>query len=132
MLGLSLPVWRWNKVGPARQEAQASLASAEAEREQTRNDVRAMVRDAWTMMTTSRTQVNLYRDSVIPQAEQSLASARTAYETNRAGFLDLLDAQRSLLESRLEYQTALVDYLKSRADLGLAVGDPRLLGVPHE
>jgi outer membrane protein TolC len=71
----------------------------------------------------------LYADSVLPQADQAVASARVAYETDRAGFLDLLDAQRSLLQFRLEHEQAVVEYLKSRADLVLAVGDMALLGV---
>ncbi len=132
MVGLSLPIWRWNKVAPARREAEQSLASAQADRNQTKNDVLFMVRDAWTMASTTRTLVNLYRDSVLPQAEQSLASTRAAYETNRVDFLNLLDSQRSLLMARLEYEEAITDYLKSRADLGLAVGDAQLLGANHE
>jgi outer membrane protein TolC len=91
-----------------------------------------MVRDAYTMASTSKTLVELYRDSVLPQAQQSLASARAAYETDRVGFLELLDAQRSLLDFRLEYQDALAMYLKSLADLGVAVGDFAMLGVSHE
>jgi outer membrane protein TolC len=132
MLGLTLPVWRGNKVAPLRREAEQSLRSTRSDRDQTQNEVVFMVRDAYTMASTSKTLVELYRDSVLPQAQQSLASARAAYETDRVGFLELLDAQRSLLDFRLEYQDALAMYLKSLADLGVAVGDFAMLGVSHE
>jgi len=132
MLGVTLPVWRWNKVAPARREAEHALGSARSERDATRNAVSLMVREAWTMVSTGRTLVTLYRTSVLPQAEQSLASTRTAYETDRVDFLNLLDSQRSLLQARLDYQMAITDYMKSRADLGLAVGDPAMLGVSDE
>jgi len=131
-LAISLPIWRASKVAPARREAQQTLASAQAERRATENEVELMVREAWTMASAARTLVHLYRASVLPQAEQALASTRASYETDRASFLDLLDSQRSLLRARLEYETALTDYLKSRAELGLAVGDPALLRIDHD
>lgn len=129
MLGLTLPIWRWNKVGPARRQSEHALLAAQADREQARNETLFMVRDAWTMVTTARTLVDLYRVSVLPQAEQTLASTRSAYETNRVDFLSLLDSQRALLQTRLEFEEAVTDYLKSQADLALATGDARLLGV---
>ena len=46
-------------------------------------------------------QWNLLRRVLLPQAEESLASARFAYETGRSSILDLLDAERVLLEVRL-------------------------------
>jgi outer membrane protein TolC len=132
MAGLTLPIWRGNKVGPNRRGAEQTLAAAQAEREQAENEVRFMVREAYAMVASARAMTHLYRDSVLPQAEASLASSRAAYETNKAGFLDLLDAQRMLLDSRMGYLDATADYLKSRAALGLAVGDPEMLGVKYE
>lgn len=132
MVGMTLPIWRGSKVGPARREAEGSLAASRAQLTETRNTVGFMVREAWTMVATSRATVNLFTHSVLPQAEQSLASARAAYETDRAGFLDLLDSVRTLLQFRLEYEESLAEYLKSLADLGLAVGDLRMLGGTDE
>jgi outer membrane protein, heavy metal efflux system len=132
MAGLTLPIWRGNKVGPNRRGAEQTLASAQAERAQTEAEVRFMVREAYAMVSSARAMSHLYRDSILPQAEASLASSKAAYETNRAGFLDLLEAQRMLLDSRMGYLDATADYLKGRAALGLAVGDPEMLGVKYE
>jgi outer membrane protein TolC len=132
MVGMTLPIWRGTKVAPVRREAEAGLASSRAERERAENEVLLMVSEAWTMGAAARTMMRLYADSVLPQAEQAVASARAAYATSRASFLDLLDAQRSLLQFRLAYEEAVTEYLKSRADLALAVGDRALLGVGDE
>jgi outer membrane protein, heavy metal efflux system len=132
MAGLTLPIWRGNKLGPNRRGAEQTLAAAQAERAQTENEVRFMVRETCAMVASARAMTHLYRDSILPQAEASLASSKAAYETNRAGFLDLLDAQRMLLDSRMGYLDATADYLKGRAALGLAVGDPEMLGVKYE
>lgn len=91
-----------------------------------------MVSEAWTMVESARTMTQLYTDSVLPQAEQSLASARASYETDRGDFLDLLDAWRSLLGLRIEYEESRAEYWKGRADLARAVGDPSMLGVHDE
>ncbi len=132
MFGVTLPIWRWNKVAPARREAEAMLASAQAERAQARQNTLAMVREAYAMLAAERTMLNLTRDSVLPQAELGLASTRVAYETGRHDFMSLIDAQRSLLQARLERERAAAGYLKARAALGLAAGDMTLLGVKHE
>jgi outer membrane protein TolC len=132
MVSMTLPIWRGNKVGALQREARATLASAEAERQDARNGVLRMVSEAWTMVESARTMTLLYADSVLPQAEQALASTRAGYEGDRGDFLDLLDAQRSLVRLRLEYQEARAEYLKGRAELARAVGDPAMLGVRDE
>lgn len=132
MAGVNLPIWRGSRVNASKREAEQALTAARSDREQTKNEVLFMVRDAWTMVITMRAQVGLYRQSVLPQVESSLASTQMAYETNRVEFMSLLDAQRSFLQAKLMYKEALVDYMKSRAELGLAVGDPQLLEVDDE
>lgn len=132
MAGINLPIWRGSKLGPNRRSAEQALAAARAGRSQTENEVRLMTRESLAMAVAARETLSLYRDSVLPQAEASLASSKAAYETGRAGFLDLLEAQRMLLDSRMGFAEAKAEYLKGRATLGLAVGDPEMLGVSHE
>ncbi len=132
MAGVTLPIWRRNKVGPNIRSAEQSLAAARADRSQAENDIRFMVRDAYAMTVAAQGTVELYRASVLPMADASFASSKAAYETGRTGFLDLLDAERMLLDSRMEYLDAMADYMTSRAALGLAIGDPEMLGVKDE
>ena len=46
-------------------------------------------------------QISLFNNTLIPQAQQSLQSAEAAYSTGGLGVLDLLDSERVLLEVRL-------------------------------
>ena len=119
-------------MAPARRAADASLAAARADRAQAKNETTSMVRDAYTMASTMRAQVALYRDAVLPQAELALGSARATYEANGRDFMSYLDAQRTVLQARLMFVEALAESMKGRAELGLAVGDPTLLGVSDE
>ena len=69
-------------------------------------------------------RATLYRDLLIPQAEESLASAEAAYTTNRLGFLDLLDAERVLFLVRSTYHRLLSDYWISMTNLERAIARP--------
>jgi outer membrane protein, heavy metal efflux system len=132
MAGVNLPIWSMGSVKAGQREADASLVAARADRTQTKNETTSMVRDAYAMATSMRSEVALYRDAVLPQAGLALGSARAAYETSGADFMSYLDAQRTVLQARLMYVEALTELMKSRAEVGLAVGDPALLGVSDE
>ena len=52
--------------------------------------------------------------------------SRASYEKDKASFLDLLDAERSLRDVRLKYIQAVTQYESAVADLERAIGaDPR-------
>lgn len=128
MIEVNLPIWRWNKVAPAKRAAEWDLISARQETKRVENDASSMAREALAELASARREMALYRTQVIPQAEAALESTRSAYETGRASFMELLDARRTLLRARLAHEEAVEMFLGSRADLWLAVGDPTLLG----
>jgi outer membrane protein TolC len=66
----------------------------------------------------------LYREVIIPQAEESLASAESAYTTDRLSFFDLLDAERVLFQSRLAYHRLVADLWIAFADLEFSTARP--------
>jgi outer membrane protein TolC len=66
--------------------------------------------------------VELYRTTLLPQAEQSLRVAEAAYQSDRIDFLNLLDSDRTLVDFRLEYFRNLAEYGKNVAHLERALG----------
>jgi outer membrane protein TolC len=62
-------------------------------------------------------QISLYRDTLIPRAEQALRVTETAYSAGRASILDLIDSERALLAFEKAMWRASADYQQSRADL---------------
>ena len=80
------------------------------------------VKEYWIHVQTSRRLVDLYKTSVLPQAEQSIKVSEAAYQSGRAGFLDLLDSERALINFQLEYYKYLSEYGKNLAHLERAVG----------
>ncbi len=121
VLGLSIPLWFWKPAAMAA-EAKAEREMAEAELEGMRVMTSAEVRSAWVRAQTARRLADIYRTSVLPQADQALRVAEAGYQANKASFLDLLDAQRSLLNFRVEYYQFLADHEQRSAELERVVG----------
>ena len=60
--------------------------------------------------------------TLLPKGRQALSATLAAYEAGQTGFLDLVDAQRILLEFELSYQRALTDGLVQKATIAMLAG----------
>ena len=69
-------------------------------------------------------KVTLYRDTLIPKGEQSLRATSAGFEAGQLEFLNVIDAQRVLLEFQLSYERALSNQLARLAQLEMLVGNP--------
>jgi outer membrane protein, heavy metal efflux system len=69
-------------------------------------------------------QLHLLRDVLAIQADQSLRSAEAGYAAGTLSSLDLLDAERVLLEVRTATERTRADYAIALARLEGAVGEP--------
>lgn len=98
--GMSLPIWR-DKIAAEIAGAQASKRASEARL--TSEEVQLAADLAATLFMYREAVRNdaLLSDKLVPKAGQSLEVARAGYANGRAGFLDVIDAQRSLLEFEL-------------------------------
>lgn len=123
--GVTLPIWRGRLLAAEREAVQA-LEAARASRDAATSRVLFEVSDGLTRVRTAAETVKLYETTLVPQAEQSLKAATIAYEADRADFLNLLDSQRALLDFRLGYHRALVDFQQRLAELERAVGSDLL------
>ena len=121
IVGLSLPLWFWKPAAMVA-EAKADKEMSEAELDAMRLETLAELRSTFVRAQTSRRLAETYRTSVLPQAEEALNVADSGYQADKASFLDLLDAQRSLLGFRLEYYQYQAEYQTRLAELERAVG----------
>jgi outer membrane protein TolC len=71
----------------------------------------------------ARRKAVLYRDQLVPLTEQTLASARAAWEHNLGGFQDILDAHRMLLTNQLALAHALTDQSSLLAEVSFLTGN---------
>jgi cobalt-zinc-cadmium efflux system outer membrane protein len=104
------------------QEAAAAVAVAQAQQHTLENLTRFQVDDLLAKLRATDQVTTLYRTTILPQAEQSLESARVGYRVGKGSFLDLIDAQRTWRGFQHEYFKAIVDRQHRLAELEQVVG----------
>jgi len=114
--------WTKRKYDAGVREAKASAAAARAEHHNWQNVTRFQITEFAAKMQAQQQVADLYRTTILPQAEQHFEAARAAYRTGRTGFLDVLEAERAVLEFRLAYYRALVEREIQAATLEQVVG----------
>lgn len=64
------------------------------------------------------------QEQILPAAEESFEAANLGYREGKFGFLEVLDAQRTLFEVRGQYIEALAAYHQARAEVERLTGAP--------
>ncbi|MDP2939441.1 MAG: TolC family protein [Candidatus Omnitrophota bacterium] len=122
MLSFSLPFWFWTKQRYEVKEAIANLEEAEAAYKAMQNKAFVETKDLATKIKIAKNKINLYKTNLIPILESSIASSLAAFSSGKGDFMLLVDNQRMLIETKMEYYKALVEYNMNLADLERAVG----------
>ncbi len=121
MFSVNLPLAR-GKYRAAERQAEAERAAAVGERADRENNLAAELQEALYSFRDAERKIGLYRDTLLPMARQSIEVARQSFETGRADFLDLIDAQRTLLEFELSHARARADRAVALAEIEMLVG----------
>jgi outer membrane protein, heavy metal efflux system len=123
-VGVSFPIpWlNWTKYKSGILEAQKSIEGASHELDAARSETLGLVRDQLTKIQTAANQYELYRDSILPVARQTVDASRAAYEANTGGFLQLITARRTLQDAESAALNHLVDYKIALAELDAIIG----------
>jgi len=120
-VAVNIPIW-FDKLNAQTKEKKAQLEAARKNYENVGNNVSYEVEDLYFKILTYKDIISLYKTALIPQSEQAFDAAKTGYETGKVDFLNWLDAERILLQTRLAYYKAIADYQKSIAYLERVVG----------
>ncbi len=123
-VAMSIPFAFWTKpkYDAGVQEAAAAVLVAQAQQHTMENLTRFQVNDLLAKLQATDQVATLYRTTILPQAEQSLESARLGYRVGKGSFLDLIDAQRAWRGFQHEYFKAIVDRQNRLAELEQVVG----------
>lgn len=81
-------------------------------------------------LSTSRQEVQALQQDILPGAQSAYAAATTGYEFGKFGFLDVLDAQRTLLQARSQYLRSLAEAHRAAAEIDRILGEP--LGAANQ
>ena len=114
--------WAKPRVDAKSAEATASMAAARARRDAVVSATREAVYTAHVRVQAASRRASILRTTIVPQSEQTLEVSRVGYQTDQVDFLELIDNQRVLLDTQVDYFRALHDLARARAALKRAVG----------
>lgn len=126
-LGFDLPIWR-SKYRAGVRAAEARVNSAMKEFDEAHLRISADLEMALYRYRDANRRAELFSGSLIPKGEESLRALDLAYQAGTEGFLDLIDAQRVLLEFQLQEARAEADRARSLAEVQEICGELTLEG----
>jgi outer membrane protein TolC len=122
MVGFSLPVFAGSRQLRMRDEAAAMQRMSEADLAETRTEVDARIGELLAELDRARRLIDLYRSSVIPQAEATVESSYSSYRVGSVDFMTLVDARMTVNRYEQEYHELLADYGVRVAELEAVIG----------
>ncbi len=120
-LSMNLPI-RLGKYAAGEREARARHRAATEAKVERDNTLGAQIKRVLYDFRDAGRKIDLYRDTLVPKARQNLKATETAYRAGNASFLDLVDAERALLEFELSYERALASHAQRLGELEMLVG----------
>ena len=122
--GLELPLWAFSRQRGERAEAKAEVAKVAAERDAVRYQVLLETEQAYLDLNTAEEQVVLFQGQILPEAKRAFEVAGRSYDEGKLTYLELLEAQRTWIETQIEYAQALFEYRAATAALERAIAGP--------
>lgn len=122
MLAFSVPLWFWTKQRYEVKEAIANLEEAKAAYQAMKNMALAETKDLATKTEVARNKIRLYKSDLIPILKSSIETSLSGFRSGKGDVMMLLDSERMLIETNMDYYRALVEYNMNLADLERTVG----------
>jgi cobalt-zinc-cadmium efflux system outer membrane protein len=119
-LSMTLPIWR-DKIAAEIAGAQASKRSAEAKLTSAQILLAVTFAEKMSLYREASRNLSVIDEQLMPRARQSLDVARAAYLSGRLEFINVIEAQRELLNLQLERVDALKQREISLAELSLII-----------
>jgi len=121
-LTMTLPIFDQNQAQIAK--ARYQYLQAVKAQEELEIGVAQDIRTSLDHVQTASTNLEYYRDELLPQAERNLEFAQDAYRVGQTSVLALLEAQRALLQARRDHVNVWTEAASAMAQLEKAVGVP--------
>lgn len=121
-LSVGLPWLNRSKHDVEIEQARSAASVRRAELDLQKSFVFQEIQEALIRANAAKRLVELYRDTLRPQADATLRAASVAYQTEQADFLNLIDSQNTALEVEYSFFRALADFDSRITDLERAVG----------
>jgi cobalt-zinc-cadmium efflux system outer membrane protein len=122
VLGVAIPLPVFNRNQGAVAAAGNRLDQARAEERNALLQTKATLNATWQEMATAREEAEVLGKEILPAARQTLETAEYGYRAGKFGILDVLDAQRTLVEAQGRHLDALATFHRASNELNRLLG----------
>lgn len=121
----SLPWVNYGKYSAGIAEARRGVESAHDSLEASLNETRGLLRDQLQRIDTYAKNYELFRNNLLPLAQQTIESTRASYEADKTGFLELITTRRTLQDIESSMTDHLANYRIALSELDAMIGLPK-------
>ena len=119
---MPLPIFDRNRGGI--EEARNHVAKAQEERRTAETRVFTALTEAYQAWSTAQAEVSTIELEILPGAQQTFEAVSEGYRAGKFGYLDVLDAQRTLNAVRAQQLKVLTTYQQAATDMERLIGNP--------
>lgn len=122
VFAITLPLPLFDRNQGNVQAASSRLAAAQAQEANGLLQSRAVLAESWQALAASSVEARALRDQIIPSAQQAFEAAGYGYQSGKFAVLEMLDAQRTLIEARERYLDVLTAAQLAAVELDRLLG----------
>ena len=122
VLEASLPLPIFHRNQGAIREAELNQEKLGDEQRAWESEVNAALAESFSVAESSRERIDGIAQRVLPAIEKTYTLTQEGYQRGKFAFLDVLDAQRAVVDARLELLDARIAYHQSIADIERLAG----------
>lgn len=121
IFSINLPIWA-DKLNAGVREAWHQYSAAVQGKTEKLNTLNAQLKLTLYLFRDAERKIDLYRDTLLPKAVESIKANEASFRAGGNTFLDLIDSQRVMLEFELAYERSLTNKAQRLAELEMLVG----------
>ena len=122
--GASIPIPWFDRNQGGIQEARERVGKASEEQRAAQVRVTTMLAEAYRALASARDEVAALAANVLPGTRSAFEGVTEGYRFGKFGFLEVLDAQRTLVTASGQYLRALSNYHQAAAEVERLIGAP--------
>ena len=115
--GISIPLKFFNQNQGAISEAQNKLAQTKEERRAAKLEITKTFLEAYQTLVFAHSQASALQSETVPAAQKVFNTVNEGYRFGKFGFLDVLDSQKTLYRTKVEYLDALTGFIMAFKNL---------------
>ena len=123
VLGVSIPLPIFNRNQGGILEAQHRLAKADEERKASEVHLLTALSETYQALSSAFSEAIALKNDVLPGAQSAFETASEGFRQGKFSYLDVLDTQRTLFETRGQYIKTLTAYHRAVADVEQLIGE---------